>query len=71
MYKRQLRYLTTNNGRAISREEILRQVWGLDPKGVHTRTIDVHVANLRAKLKDGDQSVLHTVRGKGYMVNVP
>jgi len=64
-----LRYLATNSGRAVCRDEILRQVWGLDPKGVHTRTIDMHVANLRSKLRDKNQSVLQTVRGKGYMVN--
>ena len=57
-----------NAGRAVSRDEILRQVWGLDPKGVATRTIDMHVAHLRAKLLDGEQKVLQTVRGQGYRV---
>lgn len=63
-----LLYLVTNSGRAIAREEILRQVWNLDPKGVNTRTIDMHVAHLRTKLKDEDQTILQTVRGKGYMI---
>jgi len=64
-----LRYLAANSGRAVARDEILRQVWGLNPKGIATRTIDMHVANLRHKLKDQEQEVLVTVRGKGYMVN--
>ena len=64
-----LSYLVSNSGRAIARDEILRQVWNLDPKGISTRTIDMHVAHLRNKLKDEDQSILQTVRGKGYMIS--
>ena len=65
-----LRYLATNPGRAISRDEILLRVWRLDPKRVATRTIDMHVANLREKLRDDAENpkVLLTVRGKGYMI---
>ncbi len=63
-----LLYLVSNSGRAIARDEILRQVWNLDPKGISTRTIDMHVAHLRNKLRDQDQSILQTVRGKGYMI---
>ena len=63
-----LLYLVSNSGRAIARDEILRQVWNLDPKGINTRTIDMHIAHLRNKLKDENQSILQTVRGKGYMI---
>jgi hypothetical protein len=65
-----LRYLAANPDRAISRDEILQRIWRLDPRHVETRTIDVHIANLRAKLRDpGDQPrVILTVRGKGYML---
>ena len=64
-----LRYLVAHAGRAISREELLRRVWQLDPRGVSTRTIDMHVTRLREKLRDNpDQpEILLTVRGKGYM----
>ena len=64
-----LRYLAMNPGRAISREEILSRVWRLDPNGIETRTIDMHVARLREKLRDdgAQPHVLLTVRGKGYM----
>lgn len=65
-----LRYLAANSGRAISREEILLRVWRLDPKHLETRTIDMHIANLREKLRDdpAEPKVLVTVRGKGYMI---
>ena len=62
----QLRYLVDSRGRIVSREEILRQLWGLDPDRTETRTIDMHVMHLRAKLGDKDQRILATVRGKGY-----
>jgi DNA-binding response OmpR family regulator len=64
-----LRYLAGNPGRVISREEILQRVWRLDPKRLETRTIDMHIANLREKLRDDPDKprVLLTVRGKGYM----
>jgi DNA-binding response OmpR family regulator len=64
-----LRYLAANSGRAISRDEILLRVWRLDPTRMITRTIDMHVANLRNKLREDpeDPKVLLTVRGKGYM----
>jgi DNA-binding response OmpR family regulator len=65
-----LRYLAQHAGRAIAREELLSNVWQIDARGLATRTIDMHVARLREKLRDtGDESqVLLTVRGKGYML---
>jgi DNA-binding response OmpR family regulator len=68
-----LRYLVTHAGRAISRDEILIRVWRLNPKRMETRTIDMHIANLREKLRDDaeDPKVLLTVRGKGYMFSKP
>jgi len=64
-----LRYLANNTGRAISRDELLSHVWRISPQGVSTRTIDMHVARLREKLRDQPSApqVLLTVRGKGYM----
>ena len=74
-----LRYLAGRRGRAVSREEILQHVWRVDPRHVETRTIDMHIAHLRGKIRDpgnrDDASaatekprVLVTVRGKGYML---
>lgn len=64
------RYLATHAGRAISRRELLQRVWRLDPKHIETRTIDMHIANLRQKLRDDPDhpKLLLTVRGRGYMI---
>lgn len=64
-----LRYLIRNPGRAISRDELLQNVWQIDPRGVSTRTIDMHVARLREKLRDDplEPRIVVTVRGRGYM----
>ena len=68
-----LRYLACNAGRAVSRDEILARVWRISPRGIDTRTIDMHVARLREKLRDNAPRprVLQTVRGKGYMFTRP
>jgi len=65
-----LHYLAAHRGRAVSREELLENVWRITPKGVTTRTIDMHIARLREKLHDDAEKpcVLFTVRGKGYML---
>jgi DNA-binding response OmpR family regulator len=64
-----LHYLAQNSGRAISRDEIMLRVWRLDGKHAETRTIDMHIARLREKLRDDpdEPRVIMTVRGKGYM----
>lgn len=64
------RYLAAAPGRAVSRDELLRSVWGLDPRNLHTRTVDMHVARLREKLADPPAAaeVIVTVRSKGYML---
>ena len=65
-----LRYLASAPDRAVSRAELLQRVWGLDPRGLDTRTVDMHVARLRDKL--GEEAAqarwIVTVRGKGYML---
>jgi len=65
-----LRYFACHAGRAIDRDELLANVWQIDARGVTTRTIDMHVARLREKLRDTESEprVLLTVRGKGYML---
>lgn len=66
-----IEYLAAHRGRAISREELLRRVWRIEPRHTETRTIDMHIANLRAKLRDNgsEPKFLLTVRGKGYMLS--
>ena len=65
-----LSYLARVSGRPVERKELLERVWGLDPRGIDTRTIDMTIARLREKLGDagGTPSVVVTVRGKGYML---
>ncbi len=63
-----MQFLAANRGRAVSREELLQKVWGFDPRGTHTRTVDMTIARLREHLGDDPTtpSVIRTVRGKGY-----
>ena len=60
-----LAHLMSEPGRVFSRDQLLTEVWGY-AASVGTRTVDVHVAQLRAKLADA--SPLRTVRGVGYAV---
>src|SRR5689334_17336121 len=59
-----LAFFAHHPGRVLSREELLRKVWGYDYVG-ETRTVDVHVRRLRAKL-GVRQGVIETVTGAGY-----
>jgi DNA-binding response OmpR family regulator len=59
-----LAFLVRHPGRVMSREELLRKVWGYDYVGA-TRTVDVHVRRLRAKLDDKGR-MIQTVTGSGY-----
>lgn len=63
---RLLEFFLLNPGRVIGREELLDAVWGYETMTT-TRTIDVHVAQLRKKIeKSGNPVFLQTVRGFGY-----
>jgi DNA-binding response OmpR family regulator len=55
--------LARNAGNVVTRDRLLDRVWGLSFAG-GTRTVDVHVAQLRKKL--GRPALIHTVRGVGY-----
>ncbi len=59
-----LRKLAGSPGKAFTREELLRGIWGYDYFG-GTRTVDVHVRRLRAKI-EGKRSYIETVHGVGY-----
>jgi DNA-binding response OmpR family regulator len=71
-----LGFLVAHRERAVTREELLTRLWGLEPQGVETRTIDMHVARLRTKLRDPAAAgpaaaelpeAIVTVRSRGYM----
>jgi two-component system alkaline phosphatase synthesis response regulator PhoP len=62
-----LRYFVEHRGAALSRDELLNEVWGYNAMP-STRTVDVHVAWLRQKIEDNPRhpEYIHTVHGLGY-----
>jgi DNA-binding response OmpR family regulator len=65
-----LKFLAQHPGRVFTRDQMLREVWGYDYFG-GTRTVDVHVRRLRAKLGSEYESMIGTVRQVGYKFVVP
>lgn len=65
-----LKYLAQHPGRVFTRAQLLQEVWGYDYFG-GTRTVDVHVRRLRAKLGPENESLIGTVRNVGYRFVVP
>ena len=64
-----LKYLSQFPGRVFTREQLLHEVWGYDYYG-GTRTVDVHVRRLRAKLGTDHEQLIGTVRNVGYRFHV-
>lgn len=66
-----LSFLVANRKRAVSREELLTRLWGIGPSGIETRTVDMHIARLRHKLRNpsgkNHLEAIVTVRAMGYM----
>jgi DNA-binding response OmpR family regulator len=65
-----LRFLIQRRDRVFTRSELLAEVWGYNFYG-GTRTVDVHVRRLRAKLGPEHEALIHTVRGVGYRAAEP
>ncbi len=65
-----LKYLVQHPGRVFTREQLLQEVWGYDYFG-GTRTVDVHVRRLRAKLGPDNETLIGTVRNVGYRFVTP
>jgi DNA-binding response OmpR family regulator len=65
-----LRFLASRPGRVFTRPALLREVWGYDFYG-GTRTVDVHVRRLRAKLGPEHEQLIQTVRSVGYRAAEP
>ena len=63
-----LAFLFENRGKALSRQQILNQVWNFDYYG-DLRTVDTHINRLRSKLGD-NASLVQTIRGYGYRFEV-
>jgi DNA-binding response OmpR family regulator len=65
-----LKYLVQHPGRVFTRDQLLQEVWGYDYFG-GTRTVDVHVRRLRAKLGPDNETLIGTVRNVGYRFVTP
>ena len=65
-----LKYLVQHPGRVFTRAQLLQEVWGYDYYG-GTRTVDVHVRRLRAKLGGEYEHLIGTVRNVGYRFDPP
>lgn len=65
-----LKFLAQHPGRVFNRAQLLQEVWGFDYFG-GTRTVDVHVRRLRAKLGSEHESLIGTVRNVGYRFVMP
>ena len=63
-----LEYLRARPGVAVTREALLTDVWGYHDGSIRTRTVDVHILQLRNKLRaiPGGEAWIGTVRGRGY-----
>lgn len=64
-------YLTRNEGRALSREQIFEHVWGYEME-YSTNSLDVHMYRLRRKIEENQEKprYLHTLRGYGYKLSL-
>jgi heavy metal response regulator len=66
-----LEYMMRNRGRPLSRTMIVEHVWDMDYDGL-TNIVDVYIRHLRSKIDDRfPQKLIQTVRGIGYMIEVP
>ena len=65
-----LKFLATHPGKPFTREVLLDKVWGYDYYG-GTRTVDVHIRRLRAKIESGGGCYIETVRNVGYKFVAP
>jgi len=61
-----IRLLSARPGRVYTREELLDTIWGNEFIG-ETRTVDMHIRNVRRKIEDEEGAVIRSVRGVGYL----
>lgn len=65
-----LTYLLQRKGQAVSRDDLLTFLWGDNNSDYESRTIDVHIKSLRAKLNDNAGSIIQTIYGIGYKIGI-
>ena len=59
--------LMQNKNKVVSRTQILNHVWGIDFDS-NTNVLDVYMSYIRTKLKSSDEKIIHTIKGKGYLI---
>jgi two-component system response regulator RegX3 len=66
-----LEFLMRNSGRVLTRSQLIDRVWGNDYFG-DTKTLDVHIKRLRAKIEEdpANPKMIHTIRGLGYKLEI-
>jgi two-component system, OmpR family, response regulator RegX3 len=66
-----LEFLMRNSGRVLTRSQLIDRVWGNDYFG-DTKTLDVHIKRLRAKIEEdpANPKIIHTIRGLGYKLEI-
>ena len=66
-----LEFLMRNSGRVLTRNQLIDRVWGSDYFG-DTKTLDVHIKRLRAKIEEdpANPTIIHTIRGLGYKLEI-
>ncbi len=66
-----LEFLMRNSGRVLTRNQLIDRVWGNDYFG-DTKTLDVHIKRLRAKIEEdpANPTIIHTIRGLGYKLEI-
>ena len=66
-----LEFLIRNSGRVLTRSQLIDRVWGNDYFG-DTKTLDVHIKRLRAKIEEdpANPKIIHTIRGLGYKLEI-
>lgn len=66
-----LEFLLRNTGRVLTRNQLIDRVWGSDYFG-DTKTLDVHIKRLRAKIEEdpANPKIIHTIRGLGYKLEI-
>lgn len=62
-----LSYFLSHPRQSLSKDDLLTNVWDYSSSGVETRTLDIHVSKLRAKMQGSDASI-ETIRGIGYIL---
>ena len=65
-----LSYLLQRKGQAVSRDDLLTYLWGNNNNDYESRTIDMHIKSLRAKLNDNDGTIIQTIYGIGYKIGI-